>query len=96
MNNYNPHNLKIGDLITPLSNRKTSNDFILSKLKKCKIKTIKEDSWSRKFRAECIIKEGYSQQGGSYYRDKGESITIYLDAFKRAYDGECDENYEIC
>lgn len=72
---------KIGDILTPIKGKKTSNDNKIETLIEIEVLTISEPSYGKRYMTTKIIK-GFAKNYYGQIIKEGQNLTVYTDAFE--------------
>jgi len=72
---------KVGDILSPIKGKRTSNDYKLEKLLEVEVISISQVSYGKTYMTVKIIKGNCTVNYGSNYKE-GSRISVYTDAFQ--------------
>lgn len=72
---------KVGDILSPIKGKKTSNDYRIEKLLEVEVLYISKPSYGKTYILVKIIKGNCTDNYRSNYK-KGNNISVYTDAFE--------------
>lgn len=72
---------KVGDILSPIKGKKTSNDYRIEKLLEVEVLSISKPSYGKTYIVVKIIKGNCTGNYGSSCKE-GDNISVYTDAFQ--------------